>query len=303
MFSEALSLAIDRAVPQGTTHVGFIGREVAGRHAFAVTGDEASLSLPAVEVAPGERPSEALTRCVRDHLGIVPRAVYPLTGPWRAEGRSSMFFAGLSAVAGGAPSGRAAPVTPLRWCERDEAHALLAASPRESERRRDLYLLSQVTATALSIERRLLLTMQGLHRMGFERLRCRLERSRADRSFRFGLVLPPDASPVAGAALKETLAPPMHGGAQGQFPFGWGDACFDAPDALAAKMLARAPDLLYAGWGVDRDYVRWFDEALATTAPEGLFVTGAEGAAPTAVQVERHVAPPPIAPPPPWQSA
>lgn len=285
MFSEALAQAIDGAAREAS-HVGFLAREVSGRHALLVADDAQGprSTLPVVELLASERPSDALERCVHTQLGLLPRAVFPLPGPWRHEGRCTFVFAGLSAVEGNGPHEKTG--ASVRWSGRDEAWRHLATTPREAERRRDLYLLSQASAMALSTERRLLLMVRELHRMGFECLRFQMTRSPVDRSVSFALALPTGAAPVA--AFPHTPLP-VHAGTQAAAPFGWGDACFDTPEALALKVLRRAPGALFGAWGVDRAWTRWFDEALTSTEPEGLLMMAPDTKTPVTVARHRSV--------------
>ncbi len=283
----AVAAAIDRVTPTTVSRVAFVAREVSGRHALAIGDERAGMSIPAVDLRPGERVSDGLARCIVDRVGVVPRAVYPIETPWQIDWRETAIFGGLSALAA-SDAGSTGSRPALHWADDAEAHAILSTAPPTSASRRDLVALSSLRRVSLSAERRLLLTLRVLHRMGFERLRCAVERA-PDRTFAFELCPPPDAAPVAYAAMRPTLSWPSHRSVLGQSPFGWDDACFDDPDRLAAKLVARAPDLLYSAWGTDPRYARWLDESLDTTECEGVILTGSDTPSPPGTtKVERH---------------
>lgn len=284
-FPEGVAASVDQLVGDEVTHVGFVARDGHGRHALLDVNDRGAVTFPTVARLAGEPASSALARCVTERLGVVPRAVFPLPGPWSHEGASTWLFAGLSASATGRTPRLSGDAQRIVWCDRDEAYARLGHARDAGLRRRDELVLAYALSAALSTERRILLAVQTLHRMGFERLRLRVERSRQAQTWRFTLGSP--------------AAPIVHTHGHGQRFFGWSDACFDAPDELAERLLYRAHATLFDAWGDDAANVAWLDDVIARTAPEGVPVDVGDAPAPHGfVSVERHARVSTVAGPP-----
>ncbi len=275
MFLEATARRID-AVATSASFVGFLARDAQGRVAITEPAGHfrgVSATIPKVAIAPGERASDALARCLREKLGVTPRAVYPLPGPWTTEGDVGFFFAG-SLGTGSAPPTKPEShlVKAVHWCDRHEAARRLMGSPRAPDRVRDLQLLAFSCALELSFERRLFLAVRELNRMGFERLRVRIARGgSAEATF--------ELSPVGGGAATTTL---RHSASAGQCPFGWDDAVFDSPSELADRVLRRVSDMIFAAAGTDPAWASEPDRLLADPALDGAFRWPAPPAPPEA---------------------
>ena len=87
--------------------------------------------------------------------------------------------------------------------------------------------------------------------------------------------------------------------ASGQFPFEWSNMAFSTPTELALRFVRQRREIACAGWGPDPEYVRWFNEVLEMTKPNGLYYAFAEFQAPTGhlythmTRVDRLPLPPP----------
>jgi len=58
--------------------------------------------------------------------------------------------------------------------------------------------------------------------------------------------------------------------------FGWVDAAGDSAAELAEKFVERFPEIAIAGKGRDPEYVRWYNEMLEATEPDGLMCAYAD---------------------------
>jgi hypothetical protein len=221
--------------------------------------------------SPGERASAALTRCLVA-LGATVAEVFPLPGAWRVKAAPALYF--IARCVDWTPSATAALRTP------DEAAQRLADARGDDDNRvRDLGLLALVRATPISAARRVLLAVRELHAMGFEGLRPFCELSRSGMHWRVHLDVPADrAVPLRGALPGRV--PPLDTGystADGQRIFGVDDTCFATPVELALRLLRDAPGLIHRAHTRDAPYARWYADALAMNAPDGLFVDNDEG--------------------------
>ncbi len=223
-----------------------------------------------VERRPGERASAALARCLVE-LGATVAEVFPLRGAWRVKAMPALYF--IARCVGWTPTERAALRTP------DEAARRLADARGDDEDRvRDLGLLALARATPISAARRVLLAVRELHAMGFEGLRPFCELSRTGMHWRVHLDVPADRAVALRGALPGR-APPLdtsYSTAEGQRIFGVDDTCFETPLELALRLLRDAPGLVHRAHTRDAPHARWYADALAMNAPDGLFVDNDE---------------------------
>jgi type VI secretion system protein ImpC len=241
-------------------------------------------TFPKVARAAGERPSEALVRCVTEKLGARLHHLYPVPGVWAGDRSRTVFFAAQRAPWGpGGPSPTSPHVAAVHDCTFEAALARLGASPNDADRLRDLALLPLVRAMALSPARRLMLMVRVLHRMGFERLRPCCGLSPSGVHWRFELTTEARAERprswtdgTLGARSRDALDVD-YSTAMGQRVFGLVETCFESPEDLAARLLRDAPSIPYAGLGRAQAYARWYDDMLARTEPEGVVIDDLDG--------------------------
>lgn len=239
-----------------------------------------SATFPKVSLKPGERPSGALARCLREKIGQAALSAYPVPGVWKTPNTTSVFFAGF--VSDGEIAAK--PTSPFLgitgWCCPELAGLTLEQSPNIPSRERDLAMLGQIQKLCLYPGRRVLLMVQELHRLGFERLRAAPYLAPSGCNWRC-TVLPitclsskHGAYPVSYGVLEQRIGNPQavfrYTDGQRQAYFGWEDAAFDSPAELASKFLSRTREIAFAGWGPDPDYVRWYEVMLTLTAPNGV---------------------------------
>jgi len=125
--------------------------------------------------------------------------------------------------------------------------------------------------------RRLLLMVQELHRLGYERLRAAPGLSPSGLHWRCSIVPASYARRDHGAMAEgkgEITA--RYDSGQGTGFFGWDDAGGDAPEVLAGKFLERFPEVAALGMGGDPDYARWYARMLRATDPDGLIYAYAD---------------------------
>lgn len=285
---------IDTVVPPGVTHIGFVGVSLTGQvlltepsgHPYGV-----SATFSKVRLASDERPGVALIRCLHDQVGHVPVSVFPIPSVWATEKSAGFYFAGL--VSDYFRTGeRWSPhekIVGVKWCSVSEAEQRISASRKAASRWRDLGLLRAATMLEVSTPRRILIMIQELHQMGFQRLRAAPTVSwemGAVRPNWYCSVLPTTCISADGATVDRERSQqfgrflgvnvenypwsPCHtyGGHQ---PFGWGDSPWDTPRVLARKFVERFRDVALAGWGPDPEYAHWFIRMLENTAPHGVF--------------------------------
>jgi hypothetical protein len=120
--------------------------------------------------------------------------------------------------------------------------------------------------------RRLLLMVQELHRMGYERLRVVTGMSPSGCYWRLAIT---PATNVRPADCGERYVNYEEGVARyttGQEAncFGWEDAAKDSPEQLADKFVQRFSEIVVQGKGSDPDYARWYAAMIEATEPHGL---------------------------------
>lgn len=288
MIPEGLEAAIDSVVPSGVTHIGFVATNIRGE--FLVTEPkghpyDVSATFSKVKHIAGEPPSRTLGRCLREQIGQRPAAVYPVPTVWVGPNSVSYYFGGLLGDIPDFDCLLSSEIYGLCWCSRDAARARIENSKNVGSRQRDLALLSTVATMCLSPYRRVLLMVRELHVMGFERLRA----PAYDYPLAWRCPVVPSAwtwrqhggrfDNVAGDLGRFFGEKPQnhtYSSASRQQPFGWEDVEFFNPRQLAMRFLMEQPEIAFAGWGPDAEYVDWFRQTLEKTAPNGLYYAFAE---------------------------
>ena len=280
MIPEGLDEAIDAAVPPGVTHIGFVATDDYGNvlvrepngHPYGV-----SATLTRVKVKPSERPSETLERCLREQVGESAAGVFPIPVVWTTSQSSGFYFAGMLDSRSVSPTNLAGKTG---WCEPSEAERRIGVSQNRESRQRDLGLLAAASSMCLSPDRRILLMVQELHRLGFERLRAP--------AYQYPIawrcpIVPAywtlqrhggrydDLSSQIEQLFGVTACEYTYSSACGQFPFGWDDMPFAMPSELARRFVRERREIACAGWGPDVAYARWFEQILEATKPNGLY--------------------------------
>jgi hypothetical protein len=280
--SEGLLVPIDRAVPSGVTHIGFVATNIQGD--FLITEPKGhkygtSATFSKVKVKDGEKPHETLYRCIREQIGQSPTGIYPIPAIWITSNARQFYFAGMLDL-----SKEYLPSTTipgLRWSDFDEAERLINRSQNVEFRKRDLGLLSAASGMCLFPGRRMLLMVRELHLMGFERLRAPAYCSGAG-YWRCPIIPASWTWREHGGMceellfnLKESFGPkrPRHTytSGDGQRPFEWEGVQFAEPRELALRFVKEQPEIALAGWGPDLAYVQWFQNTLELIAPNGIF--------------------------------
>ncbi len=278
--------AVDTIVPAGVTQIGFVATNISGE--FLVTEPEGrpygvSATFSRVRMKPGEQPSDALTRCLRQQIGQPTTSVFPVPAVWVTPNGTGYYFAGLLQNEGVPPSKE---IYGLRWLPRERAEEEIRKSQNPTSRARDLGLIRSVADMCLSPERRVLLMVRELHLMGFEMLRA--PAYEYPMSWRCPVVPSTWTYREHGGTFSEqhhTRLKQLLGGgwmrytylsSAGQHLFGWVDDTFDSPRQLAERFLRERREIALAAWGPDQEYVEWFGRMLEMTEPNGLISTFSE---------------------------
>lgn len=281
MIPERLAEPIDSVVPSGITHIGFVPTNANGD--FLITEPKGhpygvSATFSKLKAQTGERPSETLERCLRDQVGMEPEGVYPIPVVWSTANSAGFYFAGMVR-----PDAVESPPNlsgHTRWCNLREAEHRIGVSQNQESKRRDLGLLATASAMCLFPCRRILLMLRELHHLGFERLRA--PAYMYPLAWRCPIVPAYWTHKRHGGTFEEPFSqieqlfgiPPcqyQYSSADRQFPFGWEDVAFATPSDLARRFVRDRREIASAGWGPDADYARWFEEALESTKPNGLY--------------------------------
>jgi len=110
-----------------------------------------------------------------------------------------------------------------------------------------------------------------LHERGYEHLRVAPGMAPSGMSWRCAVTHTGNIRPDHGAKARDFEADSAHytSAAGGEY-FQWTDAAEDTPEELAAKFIARFPEIAGKGRGPDPAYAQWFLEMLAL-ARQGTF--------------------------------
>lgn len=110
----------------------------------------------------------------------------------------------------------------------------------------------------------ILLMVEELHRMGYQRLRIAPGMSPSGMYWRCGVTHVDNIRPDHGAMIvDESSDVATYSSAAGNHFFGWDDARGDTPNDLARKFIERFPVIVRMGRGDDEDYVRWYGEVVS----------------------------------------
>ena len=284
---EELCQAIDTVVPDGVTHIGMVLHDVRGNIVIRQSNQPkygVSASIPRWK-REGTEPAVALKSCVAEHIGLQAASVYPLPQVWVTDNSSTFYFVGVTRNPDAEP---ALSSSEAKWCDKEEAFRVIAASKNATSRNRDLAVLESSANVVPSSFRRILLVLSELHQMGFGRLRA------STWMYQNGYIEPPgrwSCAIVPSVVMKDDHGAMTDGEREnelrsaleviqhhdpwmstgGQPPFGWSGMCFAPPRVVAEQFLSKFRDLCFIGWGQDPAYQRWYDEMLSATAPYGVF--------------------------------
>ena len=112
--------------------------------------------------------------------------------------------------------------------------------------------------------------VRELHAMGYEQLRIAPAVAPSGLFWRLSIGPASNTLPEHGAELRDFHhAAHYSSGALDEY-FDWKDAGNDTPAELAEKFVERFPELAAEGKGPDPDYVRWYQDMLQATEPDGL---------------------------------
>ena len=112
--------------------------------------------------------------------------------------------------------------------------------------------------------------IRELHDMGYEQLRIAPGVAPSGLFWRLSVSAASNTLPENGAIMRDFQKGANYSSGGGDSFFGWEDAAADSPRQLAEKFVARFPDLAKEGRKEDPDYVRWYQEMLELTEPDGL---------------------------------
>jgi hypothetical protein len=141
--------------------------------------------------------------------------------------------------------------------------------------------MSRKNEELAEICRRLLHMVRELHAMGYEQLRIAPNVAPSGLFWRLSICAASNTRPEHGAAIRDFHQAAHYSSGGLKKYFDWDDAANDSPRELARKFVERFPDLAEAGKGSDPEYVRWYEEMLRVTEPDGLPYAFADWPAPT----------------------
>ena len=121
-----------------------------------------------------------------------------------------------------------------------------------------------------AICRRLLHMVTELHRMGYEQARIAPGVAPSGLFWRLSVTAASNTEPDNGALMRDFSRGANYSSGAGAEYFGWTDASADSPVELAKKFVERFPDIAAEARGRDPEYVRWYQEMVAATEPDGL---------------------------------
>jgi hypothetical protein len=98
-----------------------------------------SATFRKVRLLQGERPSQALDRCLRDQIGQPTKSVFPIPTVWTTSNSAGYYFAGLLWNEGAPTS---ASIPGLTWLSLEDAEAKVNRSKNVASRNRDFGLPS-----------------------------------------------------------------------------------------------------------------------------------------------------------------
>ena len=219
----------------------------------------------------GETPEQTALRKVLEETGLKCRILSAIPQLFSGTTTSAAFFL---MVADGAPGEFSLETSAIRWATEEEARVLIAQSPSNVGRARDLEILDAAlrvwrsgegensTSGDFTYLPRLFEMVGVLHRRGYEKLRILpYERPVAYRV----AVLPRKYFSVHNGAWVPSDADLLsltHSSGMGDRAFRWLDAAEDTPAQLADKYISRFPEEAADGFGSDPAYADWFLQLL-----------------------------------------
>ena len=131
-------------------------------------------------------------------------------------------------------------------------------------------------AEKANICRRLLHMVAELHRMGYEQARIAPGVAPSGLFWRLSVTAASNTEPENGALMRNFDRGANYSSGSGADYFGWTDAGNDSPAELAEKFVERFPDIAAVAKGTDHEYVRWYQEMMEATEPDGLIYAYAD---------------------------
>jgi hypothetical protein len=122
----------------------------------------------------------------------------------------------------------------------------------------------------IAICRRLLHMVRELHAMGYEQLRIEPAVAPSGLFWRLSVFPASNSDPENGARMRDYDEGAHYSSGGEDRYFDWDDATDDSSRELAEKFVERFPELAKAGKGGDAEYVRWYEDMLQMTEPDGL---------------------------------
>jgi hypothetical protein len=118
--------------------------------------------------------------------------------------------------------------------------------------------------------RRLLYMVRELHGMGYQQLRIEPAVAPSGLFWRLSVFAASNSDPDHSMRMRNRDDGAHYSSGAGNRYFDWEDAADDSPPELAQKFIERFPALVAAGNGRDPGYVRWYEDMLRVTEPDGL---------------------------------
>ena len=128
--------------------------------------------------------------------------------------------------------------------------------------------------------RRLLHMVAELHRMGYEQARIAPGVAPSGLFWRLSVTAASNTEPEHGALMRDFSRGANYSSGGGAEYFDWTDASDDSPAELAAKFVERFPEIAAEAKGRDPAYVKWYEEMLEATEPDGLVYAYADWPSP-----------------------
>jgi hypothetical protein len=298
MFEDYIEQPIDEIVPAGVTHIGFIPGSHDG--SFAIVKPKkykwgTSATFSKERILPGERPSQTLRRCIQIYQ--VPSvktisSIYSLGQVWSTTNSKSFFFTGLTYKS---KVRWETEKSWFQWATPEQVFSQLERSQNELSKQRDMALFQKVQKECLCPHRRVLLMLSELHQRGFERLRapaydggvawrCPIVPAAWTFKHHGGLFCAPSTPYAPLDSLKSDGSKSwqyIYSAAYNQRPFDWDGVVFHSPRELAERFIREFPEIAFAGWGPDDEYVRWYKNLLEILQPYHLFAAFGDCWSPT----------------------
>ena len=106
--------------------------------------------------------------------------------------------------------------------------------------------------------------------MGYEQARIAPGVAPSGLFWRLSVTAASNTEPDNGALMRDFERGANYSSGAGAEYFGWTDASDDSPAELAKKFVERFPEIAAEARGPDPEYVKWYQEMLQATEPDGL---------------------------------